>query len=76
VNEYAYNWLNQRIKAINDSDADGSLADETPVWFAYDERWRVIAAYEGAADPDEPTEVYIHHHAGRDGLRRKAWDRI
>lgn len=73
VSEYEYNGLNWRISAINDSDADGSLADETAEYYAYDESWRLVAVYDGAAAVDEPTEQYLHHNAGLDGRGRSGY---
>ncbi len=54
VSQYEYYGTGWRSKAINDSDADGSMADETARWFAYDAKWRIVAAFDGAADPDDP----------------------
>ncbi|RNC81662.1 MAG: hypothetical protein ED559_07700 [Phycisphaera sp.] len=67
VSEYEYYGTGWRSKAINDSDADGSMADETPRWFAYDHRWRIVATYDGSAAIDEPTEQLVYHNAGLDG---------
>ena len=67
VTQYKYNGLGWRIYAINDSDADGSMGDETPEHLAYDEQWRLIAIYDGSTPVDSPREQYVHHRAGLDG---------
>ncbi len=77
VSEYEYNGLGWRIRAINDSDADGSLADETAEHFAYDEAWRLIAIFDGSAAVDEPREQVVYHRAGLDGKGRSEYlDRV
>ncbi|MCA8940111.1 MAG: hypothetical protein KDB07_09890, partial [Planctomycetes bacterium] len=34
----------------------------------YDGSWRVVARYVGSANIDKPTEEYVYHRAGNDGL--------
>jgi RHS repeat-associated protein len=73
-NAYRYNGLGMRIsQAINASGGttDNDVTDSTdPVtWFAYDERWRIVATYSGTAnaapsDTATPKERYLYHAAG------------
>ncbi len=63
---YRSNGLGFRIMAQYDLDADESLEDDERRHFAYDERWRVVAAFKNSST--HPKERYVHHAAGLRGL--------
>ena len=69
ISEYRYNGLGYRIGERIDTDADGVLETAETNWryFIYDPRWRLVEVYEDTDDAN-PTELYVHHAAGLDGL--------
>ena len=66
VGEYRYNGLGHRIAEHVDTEPDGDV-DASDPWhhFAYNERWQMVAMFEGS-DTD-PTEEYLNHGAGNGG---------
>ncbi len=74
VAEYRYNGLGYRIGWHYDVDTDGTVEDppgsgsDPWMYFAYDERWRIVAMFLGEDDPDAPKERFVYHTAGFDGL--------
>jgi hypothetical protein len=66
VAEHRYNGLGHRIGEHVDTDDDGDV-DGSDGWryFAYDERWRIVAHFLGS--DTAPTEEFVHHDAGLDG---------
>ncbi len=66
VAEHRYNGLGHRIGEHVDTDDDGDV-DGSDEWryFAYDERWRIVAHFLGS--DTAPTEEFVHHAAGLDG---------
>jgi RHS repeat-associated protein len=68
VAEYTYNGLGYRIGWHYDVDADGtveSTSDDPWYYFAYDERWRIVATFR--TDDSDPKEQFVYHNAGNDG---------
>ncbi len=73
IAEYRSNGLGFRIASHTDVTDDGTTGDPDGVvdgddpwfYFAYDERWRVVATFRG--DDANPKEVFVHHAAGVDG---------
>ena len=63
VAEYRYNGLGFRIAVHEDTDTDSDV-DGSDLWyyFAYDERWRMVATYR-SSDTD-PKERFVHQQAG------------
>ncbi len=59
LSSYRYNGLGMRI--IERSGTSG-----TPTRFIYDERWRIVATYEGSATT--PKKRLVHHNAGLAGM--------
>lgn len=76
IAEYRYNGLGFRTMWKYDANANGSLADSERYYFAYDERWRVVATYRdtdsvntGSLSPqDRPKERFLYHAAGMGGM--------
>jgi len=67
--EYTYNGLGYRIGWHYDVDGDGTVEDTTDdpwFYFAYDERWRIIATIRSY--DEEPKERFLYHAAGSRGL--------
>jgi len=67
VEENRYNGLGFRIAEHVDTDDDNDV-DANDAWryFAYDERWRILAHF---IDTDtDPIEQYLPHNAGLDGM--------
>jgi len=67
VEENRYNGLGFRIAEHVDTDDDQDV-DANDAWryYAYDERWRILAHF---LDSDTaPTEEYLPHNAGLDGM--------
>jgi RHS repeat-associated protein len=72
VAEYRYNGLGYRIGWHYDADADGSVESGSPgddpwYWFAYDEKWRVVATFRYTDAIDKARELFVWHAAGLDG---------
>ncbi|MCH8314975.1 MAG: RHS repeat protein, partial [Planctomycetes bacterium] len=68
VVEYTYNGLGRRTGWHYDVDVDGTVEDTSDdpwYYFAYDERWRIVATYR-AADTS-PKEQFVYHNAGLGG---------
>ncbi|MCB9609437.1 MAG: hypothetical protein H6716_22790 [Polyangiaceae bacterium] len=61
IANYRYNGLGYLIRA-----EDVSASEWTTK--VYDGSWRVLARYVGSATIDEPTEEYVYHRAGRNGV--------
>ncbi len=69
VAEYTYSGLGYRIGWHYDVDADNMVedtADDPWYFFAYDERWRIVATYRSS--DTSPKEQFVSHNAGNDGL--------
>jgi RHS repeat-associated protein len=67
VSEYRYNGLGHRIGWRSDTNHDSTVDGSDPwYWFAYDDRWRVVATYRGS--DAHPKERFIHHNAGPAGF--------
>ena len=66
IAEYEYNGLGHRVSTHQDTDLDGDTdgADKT-YYFAYDERWRMVATFRET--DSSPKEQFVHHNAGADG---------
>jgi len=66
VAEHRYNGLGHRIGEHVDTDDDGDVdANDEWRYFAYDERWRIVAHFLGS--DSAPTEEFVHHAAGLSG---------
>ncbi len=66
VIEYRYNGLGHRIAWHYDADYDADTDGSDPwYYFAYDDRWRMVASFRNA-DTD-PKELFAYHHAGMGG---------
>jgi len=67
VEENRYNGLGFRIAEHVDTDDDQDVdANDSWRYFAYDERWRVVAHFLNS--DTAPTEEFLNHNAGLDGL--------
>ena len=68
VAEYTYNGLGYRLGLHYDVDTDGiveNTSDDPWYYFAYDERWRIVATFRD--DDTDPKEQFVYHNAGPDG---------
>lgn len=64
--KYRYNGLGYRIMWQYDANSNGSLATSERYYFAYDERWRMLATFR---DQDSnPKERFVYHAAGMGGF--------
>jgi len=64
--KYRYNGLGYRIMWQYDANSNGSLTTSERYYFAYDERWRMLATYR---DQDSnPKERFVYHAAGMGGF--------
>jgi hypothetical protein len=71
VAEYVYNGLGHRIGVHYDVDEDGDVDGDDPrFWFAYDERWRIVATFR---DDDPPK---IRRKCSSITLRYAVWQRV
>jgi RHS repeat-associated protein len=69
VAEYRYNGLGYRIGWHYDVNLSGGVTSADPwYYFAYDERWRIVATYLGEDPPTTPKERFVYHNGGFDGL--------
>ncbi len=74
VAEYHYNGLGYRIGWHYDVDADGtveSTSDDPWYYFAYDDRWRIVATFR--SNDTSPKERFVYHNAGDDGTGRSSY---
>ncbi len=66
VAEYRYNGLGYRISWHYDADADKDVDGSDPTYyFAYDDRWRVVATFRGS--DTYAKENFTFHNAGANG---------
>ncbi|MCI0456510.1 MAG: RHS repeat protein, partial [Gemmataceae bacterium] len=69
VAEYRYNGLGHRIGWRYDVDGlNGLDANDPWFYFAYDERWRMVATFRGDDLATKPKEQFVCHNAGLNGL--------
>jgi len=65
IAQYKYNGLGFRTMAQYDEDVDGVFEASERVYFAYDERWRMIASFRN--QDANPKEAFVYHAAGKAG---------
>ena len=66
IAEYEYNGLGHRVCTHQDTDLDGDTdSADLKYYFAYDERWRIVATFRGT--DSSPKEQFVHHNAGASG---------
>ncbi len=66
VAEYTYYGNGYRASSHHDTNLDGDVDGDDPVYyFAYDERWRIVATFRD--DDTDPKERFLHHAAGMNG---------
>jgi hypothetical protein len=68
LSEHQYYGNGFRAGEHYDADQDSDVDSNDPwYWFAYDERWRIVATFVGSDDNSHVKERFLHHTAGGNG---------